>query len=240
LRLALKGEHTQDTYNFIGLAPSATDGADKFDVEKPPAVQGAVRLGILHPTWGRKAGTYATDIQAQTGRKQWDIMVSSATPNENVTLSWPEITRLPRTYELSITDKSTGVRTLMRQTLSMRVNTGQSGSRSYTITAEPRSPGNALLLTVGSDARAAGISKLTVRSNLDATFTVRVVGTNGQAVRQISGGRAVSAAQDTTVIWDGKDNRGVSVPSGVYNFEVKGVTPDGQTAKRIVPVTIVR
>lgn len=240
LRLALKGEHTQDTYNFIGLAPSATDGADKFDVEKPPAVQGAVRLGILRPTWGRKAGVYATDIQAPTGRKQWDIVVSSAAPNENVTLSWPEITRLPRTYELTITDKSTGVRTLMRQTIAMRVNTGQSGSRSYTITAEPRSPGNALLLTVGADSRAAGISKLTVRSNLDATFTVRVVGTNGQSVRQISGGRAVSAAQDTTVIWDGKDNRGVSVPSGVYNFEVKGVTPDGQTAKRIVPVTIVR
>jgi hypothetical protein len=240
LRLALKGEKTQDTYNFIGLSSSANDGVDRFDVEKPPAVQSAVRFAINRPNWGRRAGAYAADVQAMGGRKQWDVVVTSPAPNENVTLSWPEISRLPKGYELTITDKATGVRTIMRQTTSIRINTGTAASRSYTITAEPRSSANALMLRVKVDGRAPGLAKVSVSSSVNATFSVRVFGQSGQSIRQVTGGRAATPDTDTTVVWDGKDTRGVSVPSGTYTIEVKGVTTDGQTAKQIVPVVIVR
>lgn len=243
MRLSAKGQHTQDTFNFIGLSGRASDGIDIYDVEKPPAVQGAVRLGMVHPNWGRRAGSYSTDIQAMGGRKQWDVVVTSAAPNENVTLSWPDISRVPRGYELYITDKSTNQRKLMRQMSSLQVNMGAAASRAFTITAEPRTVGNSALMlnaSVVGMGRAVGAAKITVNSNVDASFSVRVMSPNGQPTRLIIAGRAATAGKDTSIIWDGKDGRGVSVPSGTYNIEVKGVTPDGQTAKQVVPYLIVR
>src|SRR5207247_7386883 len=89
-----------------------------------------------------RAGVYAQDIQAPGGKKEWTVAVTSPAPNADVTLSWPDIGNLPRGYELYITDTANGQRRAMRQTSSLRVNTGATGNRTFRIAAEPRMSGS--------------------------------------------------------------------------------------------------
>jgi len=42
------------------------------------------------------------------------------------------------------------------------------------------------------------------------------------------------------VTWDYRDSRGASVPAGLYNIVISGVTSDGQTATQTVPHLVIR
>lgn len=240
LRIAAAIPGSADGWNFIGIAPGATDGFDIWDIEKPPAVQNGVRLGIVREDWGRRAGLYAQDIQSPGGVKRWNIVVSTPAPNTNVTLSWPEIGNLPRDYELYIIDPATGQRRLMRQTSSLRVNTGESASRAFTITAEPRSAQGAFRITsVGvSPSRSASSATISFTVSRDANISVRVLRASGQALRTLTS-RAVSTGA-TNLIWDYRDAKGVAVPSGSYLIEVRGTTVDGESARVVVPHIVIR
>jgi hypothetical protein len=244
VRLMATSAHSADTWNFFGVASGASDAFDLKDYEKPPAVQGSISLGFVHGNWGSRAGAYTQDIQsAGGGKKQWNALLTSPQPNTDVTISWPDIAKLPKGYELYITDVSTGHRTLMRQTLSMKVNTGAAASRAFVISAEPRGAQNALLLTGNIiTGRGAGSSTATIAVNTtqDASISVRIMGASGNTIRNLVQGRAATSSSDTTFVWDYRDNKGASLPTGTYTIEIKGTTPDGQSAKQILTHTIVR
>ncbi len=237
LRIAATSGESTDSFNYIGISPGASDGFDRRDVEKPPAIQGQVSLGIVQKGVSRSS-LLARDIQSGTGgRKEWSIVVNTPKANTDVTLSWPDIGNLPKSYELYITDISTGQRKAMRQTSSLRVNSGASASRSFTITAEPRARGFAFRidnLTVrpsGSN-RSAGATVSFVTSQ-DASVQVRVLRSTGEVIRTLVTRAAPTGANSVT--WDYRDARGAALPAGAYIIEVKGTTLDGQSAR--VPTT---
>jgi hypothetical protein len=240
LRIAATAPDSADGWNFIGIAAGASDGLDIRDIEKPPAVQNGVRLGILREDWGRRAGLYAQDIQSAGGVKRWNLLVSTPTPNTDVTLSWPEIGNLPRDYELYIIDPATGQRRLMRQTSSLRINTGESASRAFTIVAEPRSAQGAFRITAVdvTPSRSASSATITFTISREANMSVRVLRSSGQVLRTLTS-RAASAGP-TSLTWDYRDAKGVAVPAGSYLIEVRGTTPDGENARVVVPHLLIR
>jgi hypothetical protein len=243
LRIQASSGRTSDTWNFIGVAQGASDKYDRSDYEKPPAAEGALTVGFARTDWGDRSGLYTRDIQAANGtRKQWDLVVTSPAPNTDVTISWPDISQLPRGTELYVTDKATGVKSLMRQKAAVRVNTGDAGRATLTITAVP-GMGAGLQLTGSvrrAGNRAANSAAISVQATKDATLTVRILGATGQAIRTLGTGRAATAGSDTLLTWDYKDAKGVAVPSGAYTVEVKAVTPDGQVARLPIQHIVVR
>jgi hypothetical protein len=241
LRIQATAGRSADTTNFIGVAPGASDGYDRADYEKPPAADGSLTLGFTRSSWGDRSGLYTRDIQAaNNNRKQWDLVVTSPKPNTDVTLSWPDVSQLPKGTELYITDKATGVRSMMRQKAAVRVNTGDAGRAAFSITAIPGM--GAGLHVTGSvrPNRASNSAGISVQTTKDATLTVRILGLTGQAIRTLGSGRAATAGSDTTLTWDYKDGKGVAVPSGSYTIEIKAVTPDGQSARLPIQHIVVR
>ncbi len=241
VRLEARTAGSQDGYNFIGVAANAKDGYDLLDAEKPPAIQNHVSIGIVHPDWpAGRAATYAKDVQAATGgRKVWSLAVTTPKPNTEVTVSWPDIASVPRAYELYVVDLATGARKAMRQTSSIQVNTGDAGARALQIIAEPRTAGalriEALNVAPTRSRTSATISFVTSQS---ADVQVRVLRTTGAAIRILSC-RAVTAGA-TSLTWDYRDARGAALPAGPYLVEVRATTSDGQSARMVVPHTLLR
>jgi len=65
----------------------------------------------------------------------------------------------------------------------------------------------------------------------DEPVTLRIVDATGREVRQLSS--AIAHSGDNAVIWDGRDSRGSTVPTGVYYYVLR--TSAGQeTAKTVV------
>ena len=241
LGIVARTESDVSAWNSFGVASGASDGPDTRDVEYPPVI--APRLSVAYPRadWpAGRAGEYIRDVQAADGRaKSWKVVVSTPQPNTEVTVTWPEISRVPRSYELSIVDMVTGQRRSMRQSSSLRVNTGAGASRAFTISAEPRRAGavtiSSLLARPVGRGTAAAISFV---SSQDANVHVRILKSSGGLLRTLATRSA--PAGETTVTWDLRDNKGVAVPSGAYTIEVKAVTTDGQSARQVAPYLVVR
>jgi hypothetical protein len=242
LRLQASDGVTRDGCTYIGIAPDASDGVDVRDVAKPPAVGEAVALGIVRDDLAAESGVYAQDLRSASGSvKQWRLSVSSPRPNADVTITWPEIGSMPRTHELYVSDDGGGPRRAMRQTSSITLNTGATGTRMITVTAEPRSAGGAFRITSWNVAasRSKSSATISVAASQSAALTIRVLGTGGTMVRRLTS-RAASAGELAQITWDLRDGKGVSVPAGAYTVEIKAVTADGQSARVVAPLVVTR
>jgi hypothetical protein len=234
------GVHVDDR-NYLGVSPMAADGYDLRDVEKPPASRGGASAGFVHTDWGIHSGLYAQDVQAAAqGKKQWQFRVSGQ-PNTNVTLSWPDIATLPRNVELYVSDGATGQRQALRQRASLRINTGETGTRVVTFVSEPKTAGGLLRIVNTSVRSRAGGQTATIgfSASQDATFRVRIMRADGSYIRDLVT-RDVASGSPVNVTWDYRDSRGASVPAGLYNIVISGVTSDGQTATQTVPHLVIR
>jgi len=185
---------------------------------------------------------FAQDVRAAGGAaKQWRVAVSSPTPNADVTITWPGISSLPRTHELYVCDEAGGPRQAMRGVSSLKVNTGPTGTRMLTITAEPRAAGGAFRITswnVGAT-RSRSSATISVSASHAAALAIRVLGPNGATLRKLTS-RAEGIGQVTQVTWDLRDGKGVSVPAGSYTVEIKATSADGQSARVVAPLVVTR
>jgi hypothetical protein len=242
LRVSATDGKTTDGCNYLGVAPGAGDGWDVRDVAKPPSVADCVSLGIVRDDMGADSGVYAQDVRGAAGAlKQWRLVVASPRPNTDVTVTWPEIGSLPRTHELYVQDDNGGPRQAMRRLSSVTVNTGANGTRSLTVTAEPRSSGGAFRITTWNvtPSRSRSTATITVGATQSATLDIRVVGSTGTTVRRLTS-RASGAGEMSQVTWDMRDSKGISVPAGAYTVQIKAVTADGQSARVMAPLVVTR
>jgi hypothetical protein len=239
-RLIASASGASDKQVYVGVSSSGSDTGEEGAVEKPPAVSGRVSLSSVRTVSGR-AVSLAEDLRSGAiGRKVWGIVVTTPRANEDVTISWPEISTVPKAYELFFVDTSTGSRYQMRQRSSVTLNSGVLGTRSAQIVAEPRGTGMFAIngLTVGGGSRRSAAT-VSFSVSLAADVTVRIRKINGSPVRTVLT-RSIAAGAATQVVWDHKDNRGISVPAGAYEIEVKGTASDGQSDRRLVQYVLVR
>src|SRR5207249_3188689 len=94
-------------------------------------------------------GRYAQDLRAPgPAIKTWNLTLTSPKPNEEVTLSWPDIAAsVPRTYKLTLIDTDTNERRDLRGTSSYIVNTGPAATRHMQILAQPTSRNGRIAIT---------------------------------------------------------------------------------------------
>ncbi|MGC8666791.1 MAG: FlgD immunoglobulin-like domain containing protein [Chthonomonadales bacterium] len=241
LQIVASGNGAVDRWNTIGVASGASDGLNAMDYPKPPAVQGKLSAALVRNGSGTsRAVSLAQDIRsASMTRKTWTLVVTAPKPGADITVSWPGIAAVPRSYELFITDAATGERRSMRQTSSMHVNLGSGTSRAFQITAEPRGTGALRItgLTVVSH-RGGNAATIAFGTTQDATVQVRILGATGTTVRNLLS-RASGAGQ-TQVTWDLRDAKGIAVPAGTYLVEVKATASDGSQARVVVPHLVTR
>jgi hypothetical protein len=242
VQLEASAKDLRDGYNFIGVTRSATESSKSL-VPKPPQPAPYVTLGLSHPDG--KGALYAKDLQVAGGVKTWDVVVNSDQPNTDITLRWPNINTLPKTYRLTLKDTATGQEIDLRNQASYVFNSGHDAvTRAFTITAHPTNSGGRAVLTNivvnpprNLDGRAAGSYQIGYTVSQDARVEVAIVGYNGQTLAQIGSTRAVSSG-DNHQVWNGKDTKGVAVPAGTYLLQLKAITTDGTVSREIRPLTI--
>jgi flagellar hook assembly protein FlgD len=90
-----------------------------------------------------------------------------------------------------------------------------------------------------SRAGASGIAAISFDVTTAASVTASVAGVQGLVMRRLERGRA-AAAGSVTLLWDGRDDRGISVPAGAYSVVISARTDNGDAARLIVPVMVTR
>lgn len=232
----------------IGVAPKATNAEDNYKYGKPPVLNNTVQLNIVHSDW--KTSTLMQDLRAPgNGSQTWNLTVTSPKPNEDVTLSWANLTRnVPRNYRLTLIDKDTNTRRNLQSTASYSVNTGTSGTRQIQIVAEPTTRTGSVLITgfdiAQTGTRSAGTTAVTIHYALsqDADTQIVIRDGSGRPIRTLTPTRAASTGTNGTgqAVWDMRDQTGAKIPGGSYNIELNALGSNGQRARQIKPFIITR
>ena len=242
LRLVARSNNLVDGHNYIGMSSTAKDDDDLTKAPKPPRVGSNVMLGIQR---GTQNGLYAQDLRSLGGTKTWNVVVTTDQPNADVSLSWPDSHALPRNYQFTLKDTTTGQVVDIRNRSTFQFNSGpKTQAREFTITAQPGNSGdhvvfNNVFVTQRGLSKATGQSTYQIDYNVshDAQIDVSILNPGGRVISQLDSGRAASSG-DNHIVWNGRDNQNHSIPAGAYIVRFRAVSSEGRVTQYHYPLTI--
>ncbi len=252
VNLLAKSAHGSDTLTYVGVAPNASDTNDLYKYGKPPVFNPGTSLDIVHGDWGSANGRYAQDLRSSSlTTKVWNLEVSAPAADKEVVITWPGVANsLPRNYDLYLVDPSTNLRHSLRDMSSYTVAVTGGVSRSLQIVAQPRNGRTAVAISsfdvTGATRGAGAAGAVTIRYTLTtaADAQIKVTDSRGKVVRTLNTTTRAAADGSQTnvgeVVWDLKDQKGVSIGAGSYNVELVAVSSAGQRSRQIKPYTVVR
>jgi hypothetical protein len=239
MQLVVSQKGTRDGANVIGQSAVARDAADALDAPKPPMPDRTVSASV---SGADGLVPLARDIRSLAGTQSWMVSIASDLGDGNVSLSWSPQGTFPRNRRISLRDEATGTTTDMRTRTSLSFSSMADGApRVYTITAAPATANVARVtnLTVRQAAgRASGAITIGFNMAGDATYEVKILGSDGRPVANVA--TRAAAAGDQRMVWSGKDAAGRSVPAGAYLVQVRAATADGGSVRVVQPFMLVR
>jgi hypothetical protein len=238
LQLKTKVGAVQDTATYLGWSREATEGCDfALDQFKPPtpAMGSYVYTAIDNRNWAQNGGDYAVDVRPSDLTSTWDLTVYTNQVGQRVTLTWDDLSRLPNSVRPVLVDPQTGRQVYMR-TSNGFVFEATDQPRRLQVTVTAAGVGQ---LAISPQAAAQTSAGVAISYTLSRAAEVQAVITNiaGRPVRQLGAGQ-MQAAGLNTLLWDGRDSRGLRTPAGRYLVTVVGRTESGQESRAIMPLDV--
>jgi hypothetical protein len=238
LQIAAKAGAAVDDINWVGARRTAAEEYDEFDLVEPPVIGNYVSVSIPNMNWSDLAMEYTADFRP-LGRDlyEWPLKVASNYSNGEVVLEFNGVAKLPAGYETYLVDEAYGVaRNLRHNPVYRFVTVGKPE------TLQKHSNGIALVPKAfelsqnfpNPFAAKYQQSFTAIRYTLpkSANVTVEVYNMLGQKVRTLVAGQ-VQAADYYMATWDGRDEAGKEVSSGVYVYRLLAESEGGRfTATR--------
>lgn len=234
-----------DAQNYVGQASSAAQAKRMQASEPPLAPEQAISMSI-DGTVNGKPSKMAQTLESTRGRHEWNVVVDTKKAGD-LTITWPNLSTLPKSIRLRIVDKSTGVSRFMRQTSGYTFHMDQPGKREFTVTAESGAIATAVIgNVVASQPDSKGPqghnAPFTVAYTLtaDATTSVRVLSASGKEIFTLSRGRADQGGLEHKLVWNLRNNANQAVAPGAYRVEILAETSSGERVRKVVPINVVR
>ncbi len=254
LQLAARSNSTVDDQNFIGIAGSA-DVAKSLRINKPPMapVDKSLSLGIEQTIDGQ-ATRLAQSLSDNSARQEFTVTVKTGKvsgaagtdPNSygNVTLTWPNLSTIPKNVRVTLVDPVTGTTQDMRKVSGYTFQAAALSERTFKVQIQPGTISKAIIgaVVVSNTGRATdgtAAIKMNYTLSSDATTSIRILGATGAQVAILSSGRADKAGQNE-VVWNLHDTANRAVAPGTYRAEIVAEGADGERVRKITPIIVTR
>ncbi|MFZ5518390.1 MAG: choice-of-anchor D domain-containing protein [Candidatus Zhuqueibacterota bacterium] len=220
-----------DIDNLFGIAENANNELDSYDMKEAPAIGNFVSLFIDNKSWSEQGGAYTVDIRKQDGAGQcWPVtlLYTLESPPNNMSLSLKPITALPEDWSMYLFDLSND----------LAVNIGEEKSLAFKPVAKQPTKKNYKLI-VGTrefiESNSDGIPLVPLKFELFQNYpnpfnaattisfnlpermkaTVKIYNVLGQLVKTVVDDAEMRGGHQT-LIWDGKNEHGNLVTTGLY------------------------
>ena len=233
VQLTARAGDSVDTSNYLGVA-AKPDGAN---VQAPPRIADGVRLDFRPNGWSGEA--YAASFaKPSAGQQEWRFTVTSSAAGR-VVLSTPDLSALPSDQRLLLKDLAANRTVDLRTTSSYTYAAAEAGvQRQFSIEVQPRGAGLMVSSLSATPARDGGAEVRFVLTS-SASCDVEVMNLAGRPVRRVGTGRVYEAGQQV-ISWNGRNDNGLTVPSGRYLVRVRARSTDGQTAQGLSALSVTR
>lgn len=236
MRIRARAQEARDVDTFALIVPGARAGHDAWDRPEPPVIGGYVSVYFRNPEGQMPAARYAVDArpEPQSG-VTWDLMVATSV-GDRVVLTFEEVSRRPQGFEAWLIDEAARVSQNLRQ------------NNTYVLAGPTEGQPKSLRLVLGAasfvEDEIANSSVVpeafqllpnfpnpfnpatTLRFALprEARVSLKIYNLLGESVRTLMDQERRSAGYHA-VVWDGRDDVGTAVASGLYvvQFRAEGV-----------------
>ena len=240
LQLAAHGASTVDDQNYVGLASSVTN-AKSLRVYEPPMapVKNALSLSTEQLVDGKQT-RLAQSLSETKGRQEFKVKVDARQAGP-VTVTWPNLSTIPKNVRVKLVDVATGETRDLRKVSGYTYTAEANLTREFKIQIEPGTVSKAIIgnVVVSGNTRGSGSVRLNYTLGSDATTTVRILSSNGREVMVLGSGRADKAGQNE-VVWNLHDQANRAVAPGTYRAEIVAEGADGERVRKITPIIVVR
>lgn len=226
-----------DTANYLGARNAAAVQYDDFDLIEPPVIGEYVSVSVPNLSWSQLAMHYAADFRPVDQEVyEWPLQVKSNAVASEVQLEFKNLANLPGGYEAYLLDAAYGMARNLKSNPSYRLVTTANGiEKSLRLLVgkpealQKRTGGLALVPSAFELAQnfpnpfatqqAPALTAIRYALPQPATVTVEVYNMLGQKVRTLVS-RQFQAADYYLATWNGRDEVGKEVSSGVYVYRM--------------------
>lgn len=232
LQLIFKSDINEDSENYLGIAPTASDEQDVLDTRKPSLFLDQGFLYFDRPQWDEEFSRFSRDFRSSLGDGQaWEFEVSNPRLSQ-ASVIIRGIEQLPSGYEAILIDRI--------NTTCIDIKT----TREYVFqTVREKTP---FVLVVGKTPYIKNIvqslhpgsfeltqnfpnpfnpsTSIRFRLHRNAKITIEIYSAVGQRVRTLLENMGYLPGT-YNIRWDSRDDRGIKVASGVYFYRL---TLDGK------------
>ncbi|MBD3176473.1 MAG: hypothetical protein GF320_14940, partial [Armatimonadia bacterium] len=233
--VAQVGEY-RDSDNYLGVAPEDKGLDMRYDLDEPPMARtfAGDDVTVYFPATGAdgSARMLAADFRNSLGAgESWEVMVDTTVPSSDVTLSWPDLRSLPRSFSATLEDLATGETVAMRSASHYTFGSGDAQTpRRLKVTLRSQSGAdNPTPQVLGVDSLARGVT-VSYRLASDVDLRISVLNQAGRIVRTLVQDEHRSAGVHSET-WDGRDDGGRALPAGEYRVEFRAVSEDGAVGR---------
>ncbi|MBC7289417.1 MAG: hypothetical protein H5T86_15520, partial [Armatimonadetes bacterium] len=230
IQLVARAEGAEDAVNVCGV------GESEVKVPNPPRIPGSVDIYFVNGD----GEPLAMDVRTGgIAGQRWELVVETDLPNTQVTVSAPDLSRIPADYAVVLTDPSTGRKTYLRTSGGYVFTSGSDGARRRLILEVV--PRGQTTVIGGVTAQQVGRGRVVVTYQLtgSAAVTAQVLNIAGRPIRTLVADKAQTAGQHT-IGWNLDNEAGSPVPAGTYLIVLQARTEDGQQVKVVRPLAVSR
>jgi hypothetical protein len=229
VRLLAESDNYIDANNFAGIVADASIRADKYDVLEAPVAPGSpVQLFYPHSDWGIMSGDYAQDMVELSDEMIWK-MQAKATNGTPVLLRW-DASVVPAEYRtVALIDTAANAMVDLRTVSSYAYTPSSDETRLFKLIISKALP-EIYMPVVQSELLQNYPNPfnpetwIPFKLSKAADVTIRIYTVSGKLVKTLELGHRDAGAYITkgrVARWDGTNNAGERVASGVYMYHIK-------------------
>ena len=230
LHVRARSGNALDDDNVAGVHREGSAELDPFDRPEPPAIGDYVQVSFPHPDWNSLVQELSTDVRApNVPGYVWDLVVASNI-DQPVSLELSDTGNLPSGATPWLVDRTAGLVTNVREDATYEIHSLVS-SRELQLVVGDASFLEAVLASGETSSFEGGLrgfptpfrdsTTLTFRIAHPGNISIAIFDVSGGLVRQLLANEATGAGRQS-LVWDGKDDSGRSVPSGAYYARTYG------------------
>lgn len=240
LQLAVRSDKSQDTQNYLGVAATKQEATALRLPEIPMTPVQNVSVSIEEMVNG-KAMRMSQAYVEKASRRTWKI-VATTTEATTATLTFPNLSTVPRNVRFRLTDLATNEVRDLRQLSGYAFTTNGAANREFQLEMIPGGTsraviGNVVVSQPGRNRQAPFTIKYTLSN--DASTTIRILSGSGKEVFTVARGRADRTGENEAV-WTMRDNANRLVAPGSYRVEILAETAEGERVRKTIPVNVIR
>ncbi len=223
-----------DACSYAGVLPQASTNPEAYRMHNPPAAGPQVDVYFVDDAGDRLAVVVRENRPVHT----WHFEAATDIAGARVEVQMPDLSEVPNNKSVYLTDEAAGKRMYARTLTTYSYESGESGTRRFTLEVADRSE-TGLMITTASAQAAGGAVTVSYTLSADAQVNVEVLNIAGRKVATLASGESAPAGLSTCG-WNGRSSSGTVVPSGRYLVRVKAQADDGQQVQALVPVQLER